>query len=379
MRYLVLTVLAAVAGAQTVDFYGEGMKALDAQKYDSAVELFAKAIAADPADYAAHFNRGLAFSLQKKDADAVPEYTRALELKPGLPQAQKNLATSLENVGEAQIAARQFAEAEQSFKRALELNANSAQAELGLGRTIAREGRLQDAQAHYEKAVTLDASLKPALADMAAQYEAAKMPEGAIAIYRQFPEDPAAQERIGSLLLAAGKPDEAVTALEAAVQKSPTAANQLALAQAYVSTKQPAKAEPLAASALAAAPGDVDVRMFYGRLLRDQRKFPPAASQFLAAAQAKPAMVEAWSELAGALVLMEQYPQALAALDRVHALNAEIAGHFFLRGMVLDHLHQPKDAIVSYNQFLTLSQGKNPDQEFQARQRVKTLEHEVKK
>jgi hypothetical protein len=47
--------------------------------------------------------------------------------------------------------------------------------------------------------------------------------------------------------------------------------------------------------------------------------------------------------------------------------------------MVLDRLHLVKDAMANYNQFLALSQGKNPDQEFQARQRVKTLEHEVKK
>src|SRR5262249_16835357 len=161
-----------------------------------------------------------------------------------------------------------------------------------------------------------------------------------------------------------------------AVGKSPTVANQVALAQAYVRTNQTAKAEPLVAAALTAAPKDVDLRLFYAKLLRDERKFPQAAAQFQTAAQAKPDMPEAWTELGGVLGMMEQYPPALAALDRVHALNAETAGHYFLRGMVLDRLHQPKDAIANYNQFLALSQGKNPDQEFQARNRVKTLERE---
>ena len=39
----------------------------------------------------------------------------------------------------------------------------------------------------------------------------------------------------------------------------------------------------------------------------------------------------------------------------------------------------PKEALASYQRFLELSQGKNPDQEFQARQRVRTLEKEIKR
>jgi tetratricopeptide (TPR) repeat protein len=387
-------------------FLDEGMKALEAQKYDAAVDLFTKAIAADAQDYAAHFERGLAFSLQNKDAEAIAEYIRVLELKPGLYQAELNLGISLVRTGKAADAishlraaveqkpdqfrpvfylgnalleAGQFADAEQAYVKALALDAKSAAAEGGLGRSVARQGRLKDAESHYVKAAALDPSQKDALLDLAAQYESANQAVEAIELYRSFPDNPGAQERMGALLVASGKPEDAIAPLEFAVAKSPSPANQLALAQAYSSTKQPGKAEPLAARAVAAAPGDVELRMFYGRLLRDERKFPPAAEQFQTAAQAKPDSVAAWTELAGVLVMMEQYPQALGALDHVHELHAEIAGHFFLRGMVLDRLHQPKDAMANYNQFLALSQGKNPDQEFQARQRVKTLEREVRK
>lgn len=406
MRFLLLTLLVSFAKSQSVNLYEEGNKALDAQKYSEAVELFSKAIAADPKDYAAHFGRGLAFSMQNRDAEAIADYTRVLELKPGLYEAELNLGMSLlrshkaaESVPHFQAAATQkgdqfrpgfylaeallesnhFQEAEQAYTKAISLDPKSAPAEAGLGQAIARQGRLADAEPHYRKAAELDPSRKDVLIDLASQYEAARQPAAAIALYREFPDNPGAQERIGALLLASGKPDESISPLEFAVSKSPTPANQLALAQAYVATKQPAKAEPLAAAAAASEPNDAELRMFYGRLLRDERKFPQAAAQFQSVAQAKPDMAPAWSELAGVLVMMEMYPQALAALDRVHDLHAEAAGHFFLRGMVLDRLHQPKDAMANYNQFLALSQGKNPDQEFQARQRVRTLEHEVKK
>jgi len=58
-------VLLAVLLAQSVDFSAEGQKALDAQKYDTAVELFTKAVAEDPKDYGPRFNLALAYSLMQ--------------------------------------------------------------------------------------------------------------------------------------------------------------------------------------------------------------------------------------------------------------------------------------------------------------------------
>jgi hypothetical protein len=45
----------------------------------------------------------------------------------------------------------------------------------------------------------------------------------------------------------------------------------------------------------------------------------------------------------------------------------------------LDKLHQIKPAKDAYQRFLVLSQGKNPDQEFQARQRARILQREIDK
>jgi len=67
----------------------------------------------------------------------------------------------------------------------------------------------------------------------------------------------------------------------------------------------------------------------------------------------------------------------LAALDRVHALGAETAGHYYLRAITLDRLQRSKEALEAYNKFLAASQNVNPDQEFIARQRVKVLEKEL--
>lgn len=392
--------------AQSSNDLAEGLKALDAGKAEAAIESFTKALAADPAGYSAHFNLGFAYSMAGKDAQAIPEYRRALELHPGLYEAQLNLSISLLNtndaaaavpllkaareqkpsefrpvyyLGTALLETKQLPEAEAAFEQAVDMDAASAGAELGLGQALARQGRRLEAEPHYRKAWKLEPAYHSYLLELAAMYEQNHELSQALEIYREFPENPGAQERMGVLLLQTGQNTAAIAALEPVVANSPTSANRLALAQAYVKEKQLAKAEPLTAQAVAAEPQAFDLRMFYGRILRDERKFPPAAEQFSAATKLKPDAPDAWTELAGVLVMAEQPAEGLAALDRVRALGAESAGHFYLRALVLERLQKPKEALEAYTKFLASSQNVNPDQEFIARQRVKALERELGK
>jgi len=400
------TVFLLVLLAQAPDFISQGLKALDAGNSDAAVASFSKAIAADPADYSAHFNLALAYSISNQDALAIPEYKKTLELHPGLYEAQLNLSMSLLNanapaeaipflkaaaeqkpkefkpvyyLATALLGARQFTEAIIEFQKAVEMDAASAGAELGLGQALARDGHRNEAEPHYRKAANLEHAYHTYLLELATLFEEHSELPQALDIYREFPDDPGAQERAGLALLRTGQTAAAITTLEPIVAKSPTAGNQMALAEAYIKEKQLAKAEPLVAAGVAAAPEDFELRMIYGRTLRDQRKFPPASEQFSAAAKIKPDAAQAWTELAGVLIMAERPVDGLAALDKVHALGAETAGHYYLRAITLDRLEKNKEALEAYNEFLAASQNVNPDQEFIARQRVKVLERKLGK
>ena len=362
--------LAVALLAQSADFDAAGKKALAEHKYADAIEAFRQAVAASPNDYGAHFNLGYAYTMASQFGDAAAEYQKVLDLHPGVYEAQVNLAASL-------LRLNRFAEAEAGYRAALALKPEAPAAEEGLGRALAREEKLADAEPHYRKAAALDASYKDSLLELGSAYEDHHQAQEAIAIFREFPENPAAQERMGALLLESGKAADAIAPLEYAVAHSPTAANRLELAQAYSKNQQVAKAEPLAAAALAAAPKDNGLRMFYGRLLRDQRKFPEAATQFKAAAAQEPQLAEAWSELAGVYLITGQYQEALTDFEHVRALHAETPGVLFFRATAHDHLHQAKEALDNYNRFLAASKGAFPDQEFQARQRIKILEREL--
>ena len=391
---------------QAPDPAAEGLKALEAAQYAQAAQLFSKAIEADPKDYAAHFHWALAQSLLGRDAEAVQGYRKTLELKPGLYEAELNLgivllrqkraaeaAAVLDSaarkkpteirprlyLGQALLATGEAAGAERAFQAAAELDAKSALAQLGLAQAQARQNRLAEAAPHFRRAAELDAGFRDALLELAALYEKNKQPAEAIALYEQFPEHAVARERLAELLVAAGRTAEAIPHLAWVVQKSPTTANRVALALAYGRTGQPEKELALLETAVQADPADLQLRMIYGRALRDRKDFAGAARQFYRVAQAQPGSLEAWNELSAMLVSLEDYPQALAALDRIRELGGETEGHHFLRAIVLDRLKDLKGALAAYRQFLAMSQGKHPDEEFKARQRARILERELSK
>ena len=392
--------------AQSANLIEDGNKALDAKQYDRAIQLFSEAAQANPKDYAAHFQLALTYSLLGRDADAIPQYKTTLELQPGLYEAELNLGLSLARtnnpaaaVDHFKTAAEQrpkefrpalglaqalyntgrFPEAEIAFQKATALDPRSSAAESGLAMSFIRQKRADDAAPHVQQAFVLDRAYRSGFVALAELYESTGRAAEAIPIYRLFPDNPVALDRLSELLAASGNRAEAIQTLEALQEKMPTDARRIALAQAYVKNKQIDKAEALLVPAVQAAPNDFDLRLFYGRLLRDQRKYSDAAVQFSAATRIKSDSVEAWNELASMLVLSQQYPQALAAYDRIRALGAEIPGNFFFRALAHDHLKQIPEAIENYDKFLAASQGKLPDQEFQARQRVHTLEIELRK
>jgi tetratricopeptide (TPR) repeat protein len=383
-----------------------GLKAIEDQKFEVAIEHFGKAVAADPKDYYSHFHLALAHSAIHKDTEAIEHYRKTLELKPNLYQAELNLGIILvENrkakdavplledavkqkpdefrpafyLAEAYLAEARFNPAEMVYRAAIGLDSKSAPAHYGLARAIMKQNRLADSQSFYIKAGQLDPQYQDSVLELAAVFEEQKQTAEAIALYKQFPGTAAAQERLGVLLLNQGNAAEAVVPLEKAVTKSPTAGNRFALAKAYLGTNELAKALVLIDQTITQEPKEPELFMIRGRILRDQRKFTDAANTFFAAAKLNPQNAEAWTEMAGMLVMVEDYNTALVALDKVKQLNAETAGHHFLRAIVLDKNKLQKPALESYQKFLSMANGKFPDREFQARQRVKIIEKELSK
>lgn len=404
MVFVMVLAMAAILFFQSAAAPNPGIKALDEGRYNDAAQIFRQAIASDSSDYSAHFNLALAYSFLKQDDAGIQEYRKVLELKPGLYEAQLNLGILLLRqkrsaeakplldaaaaqkprefrprfyLAEAELANNAPAEALENYRAAAELDPKSAAAQLGIAHSLAAQNKPDDAAPYFQKAAQLDPQYQTSLAELAALYEKSGRKPEAIALYRQFPNDPAAQEHLGQLLLDTKQYSDAIPALEGAYAKSPTAANRVGLAMAYVFTQQEDKALPLLDKSVADDPANFDLRIMYAHTLRDKKQYRSAADQFTAALKLKPDAAHTWDELGGVLYLAEDYQPALAAFDRAHQLGENTAGNWFLRAIILDKTRQLKPAIEAYRQFLAMSDGKNPNQEWQARQRERILQKEL--
>lgn len=406
MGVLILVPLYAQSLAQPPDYLAQGMKALDANQPSAAEPLFRKALEAHPSDLQANFNLALVLGMENKDPEAVVAWRKTLELKPGLYEADLNLGILLIRdhqpgdalpllkdatdakppefrphyyYGQALFDTGQFAEAETQFRAAIAANPKSAAANLGLARSLLKQEKFADADAGFRAAAAIDPSFHNALLELAAEYDRTGHGAEAIAILREFPSNPTASKRMAELLVSSGNAKAAIPALEATVAQTPTTKNQMALIDAYRDAGMRDKMLAQLKIASESDPQNFDLHMSYGRNLRDQRQFRAAAGQFQAAATLKADSVEALNELAGVLILAEEYDAGLAALDRVHALGKEIPGDFYLRAITLDKLRRNKPALEAYKQFLAVAGGKYPDDEFRARQRVLLLQRELGK
>jgi tetratricopeptide (TPR) repeat protein len=379
---------------------------LEAGRHREAIAILKDLLEKNPDNYGVIFNLAVAQSLAGDDAGAVAGFRRTLELEPGLYEAQLNLgqlllkleqpteaAPLLERaaaqrpkefkpaflLAQALLAAGKTAEAEARFRAAAEIDPAQTGAWLGLGRSLAAQQKWSEAASALQNAAARAPDDSALQFELAGLYEKAKKPAEAAAIYARFPSIPAAQERLALLRLDMGDPQGAVEALLRLLEKSPTPAVKFALATAYLRAGQPEKSIPLAAEISAADPENVELRLFHGRLLRDQKRFAEAAREFAAAARLRPASLEAWNELAGMLILLQNYPAALDALERVRALGGETPAYHYFRATMLDAMKQPRPALESYEKFLAASNGQSPEEEFKARQRVRVLRRVLEK
>jgi len=344
---------------------------LDAGRGADALALLEPLAAKEPENLAARFNLAIAYSMLGRDSEAIEAFRKVLEQSPKLVEAQLNLGQLLVRTG-------RFEESVPLLESAAEAKPADVRPVYLLARAWSGRQLWKESAKWFLKAVPLAPDDQDILLEAAACYERAGMKQEAIEAYRKS-SGVAARERLGGLLMETGDQSGAAAEFEEVMRRSPSPAAAFALAAIYLRAKQPEKALPLASYIVQKEPANADARLFFGRLLRDGKRFQEAAEQFSAATKNKPDSIEAWNELAGMLILLKNYGAAVAALDKSFALGCETPGYWWFRATALDNLHQTELALDSYRKFLSQAGGKFPDEEFKARQRARVLEKEAKR
>lgn len=372
---LVLSVLLAQPPAPPPDIAADPIAAslahLDAGRAAEAIALLEPVVASDPESVPARFNLAIAYSMAGRDEESIAAFRKVLELAPKLVEAQMNLAQLLVKTGK-------HAEAVPLLEQLISVKEGDLRPVYLLARAYSARQMWKEAAPWFDKARAIAPEDQSILLESAGCYEQAGMKKEAIEAYRKSAE-PAARERLGQLLLETGDLAGAAAEFTDVMKRAPSPAAAYALATVYLKLKEPAKAIPLAAYIVEKEPNNADARLFLGRLLRDSKQYPAAAQQFHAATQIMPAMVDAWNELAGMLVLTQNFAAAVTALDKARELGGETPGNWWFRATALDSMQQFKPALESYQKFLAMSGGKHPDEEFKARQRVRILEKEARR
>lgn len=389
-----------------VDPVAAGVKLIEQEKYAEAIPVFQKMVTADPKDVEGHFYLGTAYGALNRDVEAVASYRKVLDLQPGLYEAELNLgmvllrgkqaAESLKHLqsasekkpkesrprlywAEALSETGDWAGAEKVYESVIGLDGKLAAAYAGKGRALAKSGKYDEALAAFLRAGELDSSYAGSVVELASTLEAAGKKKEALAVYVAGPKTAAVLERTGMLQMELGDAAAAAATLELVVKEAPTAASRYALATAYVRSKQPEKAAPVLTAAIAQEPKSAELRLMMGRILRDQRNFEGAAAQFAGVVRIAPESKEAWKELAAMLIQTKNYEPAIQALDRLTQMGEDPPAHDFFRALIYDQQKIYKPALAAYQRFLGRSEGKFPDEEFKARQRVKVINKELSK
>jgi len=401
------------AQPRTPDPLDEAESLLQKQQFAEAEEKLQSVVKAQAKNPQAWFDLGFAQSHQGKTTEAVASYQKAVELAPDWFEAHLNLGVDLARSGKR-------TEAVSVLKHAVELKPSSggpqaiARAWLTLAQTMEEEGSdPKGAAAAYDKAAELTPSADLSNAVRAgALLEKAGDTAGAEHHYRQAaeagnaagmaklidllraekrdaegetwlrkyvaqnPRDMRASVQLARLLIAEGKKDEAAAVLKPLTESPAGAQVNQELGELYLDNKQYAEAAPLLQQALAANPGDPQLHYDLGMALLHLLKYAEAEAELVKAAQIKPGLVDAYSLLAEAAFQNKHYELCLRALDARARSLPETPATYFLRATAYDSLHMYKPAVANYKLFLAAASGKFPDQEFQARHRIKAIEPE---
>lgn len=380
---------------------------LQKQQYQQAEEKLQALVSKQNDNPQAWFDLGFAQGRLGQTADSITSYRKAAELSPKWFEAQQNLGLALAKSGDLAGAAAalkvavtlkptaggqqalsrawlslaqvteetQPQEALAAYQKSLELDPSNSEAQLGVAKLTQRAGNSAAAEQEYLKLA--ESGDKESIGRLISLYIQQKRYADAETWLRKYmaanPGNMAAQVQLGKLLAAEGKTQDAIAALEPAYNSAPDPNLARELAALYLDTKQYDGAAKLLQGLVAQNPADAQLHLDYGQALVHLHKYPEAQTELLKALQQNSRLIDGYFDLAYSAQQNKNYELVIRVLDARAKLQPETPGTYFLRATAYDSLRMYKPAAENYKHFLAVAAGKFPDQEFQARHRLKAI------
>lgn len=334
-----------------------GALAMDAHKFDRAVEFLQQAVRADPSQGAYRANLGLCYrQLGKPDeaerwlrsavelepnltpihsalgallhaegrlSEAADCYRRVVQAEPGSADAHFDLGSVLQNEHDA-------VEAAKCYEQALQLETDHALAHVNLGVICKQQGSVAEAIDHFQRALKVEPDNSAALTNLGSAYETAGETNEALAAYRAaLAVDPAsltAHNNLGALLQKLGRLDEALDCFQKVVAADPRFVSAyLGFASIYYQQGNLARALASCEQALRIDPRSAKACLHMGIMLNEQGRRDEAILHSRRAIELDPRLPAAHGNLAIALHLLGQAEESLVHQRREIEINPRSA------------------------------------------------------
>ena len=229
-----------------------GAALLEKKNFDDAIAAYHRAIELDPNNEEPYNNLGNTLQKYSNFDDAIVAYHRAIELDPNNATLYNGLGSVLHNEGNLN-------DATAAYRRAIELDSTNALFYNNLGGALTEQGIFDDAIVAYQRAIELAPNNAVAYANLGVLYSTLQQFDKAISWSKRalalsdVQGIPAtahvlAYSTLGSALRAQGKLEEAIMALEAAIDLAPydvRASNNLIEARRALELAQPDQPAPV--------------------------------------------------------------------------------------------------------------------------------------
>lgn len=395
--------------------FRKAVGAAQARDFATAEPLLKKAAEDNPQNYQAWFYLGYVYSETNRTDDAIAAYHKAVALQPGVIESNLNLAVLLAEKGESEAgvylhkAAKLNPTADQqktltqawallanklkttdpagavdAYETLAELRPKDPAPLLELGQFLESRKDLAGAEKAYKNTLARDPNSSDALALLSNFYlQQNRLPDAEqtlAAFVKASPQSVNGHLQLGRVYRKQQKNTEAAAEFEKALELQPGDPDTLReLAAVQLETKNYSAAEATLRNLIAKQPNDAELYFQLGHTLSRDTKFEEAETAYVQAIKLKPDWGDAYGELAVAASQAKNYAGAIQALNARASYLQETPGTYFLRATCFDHLRAYKEATEQYKHFLEVSDGKYPDQEWQARHRLIAIDPESKK
>lgn len=381
------------------ELYEEAVASMEAGDCSDAITKFETILAEDPAHIPSRFNLAVCFTRTAQTNRAMDAYREILAQDEAVFEAQMNLAILLSEEDSPE-------EALEEFARAAELHPSDANLVLYQAQLLDRLGRVDEAIAAYEAALAMDSNMGEAHRRIGFLYmdtnrideayeaflEATRLGittpsvfvalgdiesdredfEGARRHYEQanqlVPDDDDIRLRLALVLREQEEFADAIDLLE----ELPGA--ESALAEAYLASEMYPEAAAVYERLAEEAPENADYWYLLGKSYFEMDLMDLAVPSLQKSMGIDSERVAGWGTLAAIYLRQEDWVHAGEMLIRYLELEPDHAPSHFGLALSFDKIGDYEQALLHYNKFIELDDGRDDVRSFQVRQRAQSIE-----